>query len=236
MATVSQSRPRIIDKNELTSADLPSQLKVNLGVLVESAREGLLALCVGIGLSVVEDLFQEEVSRRAGPKGKHDPQRTAYRHGQEQRQLTLGGRRVRVDKPRVRSLDGEEIELRSYQAFSVRDPLTEAAPGRMLAGLSTRRYRAGLEPVGESVGSLATSRSAVSRRFVEGSQRKLAELFGRDLSELEILVVFIDGIVIGEHCVVVSLGVDAEGNKHPLGLWEGSTENKTVCQSLAVRS
>jgi putative transposase len=69
--------------------------------------------------------------------------------------------------------------------------------------------------------------------MLRGGQRAPAgELFGRDLSELEILVVFIDGIVIGDHCVVVSLGVDAKGNKHPLGLWKGSTENKTVCQAL----
>jgi transposase-like protein len=232
VATVSQSHPRIVSQTELTAADLPAQLSVNLGELVGTAREGLLALCVGIGLSVVQELFQEEVIRLAGPKGKHDPERAAYRHGQEPRQLTLGGRRVQVEKPRVRSLEDEELELRSYQAFSARDALTEAAVGRMLARLSTRRYGAGLEPVGESVGSLATSKSAISRRFVEGSERRLGELFGRDLSELEILVVFIDGIVIGDHCVVVSLGVDAKGNKHPLGLWKGSTENKTVCQAL----
>ena len=101
----------------------------------------------------------------------------------------------------------------------------------MLAGLSTRRYRAGLEPIGK-LEPKATARSAISRRFVSGTSRKLAELIGRDLKELDLLALFIDGIETAEHTIVVALGVDADGRKHPLGLWEGSTENKTVCQSL----
>ena len=145
--------------------------------------------------------------------------------------MTLGGRRVQVDKPRVRSVDNEEVELRTFHTFAGRDLLSAAALERMLAGLSTRRYPAGLEPMGD-VEPLATSKSAISRRFVQGTEQKLAELFGRDLSQLDLLAIFIDGVLIAEHCVVVALGVDAEGRKHPLGLWEGSTENKTVCNAL----
>jgi putative transposase len=184
-----------------------------------------------VGLAVVQEIFQEEVCRLVGPRGKHDPERMAHRHGEERRQLTLGGRRVAVSKPRARTIHGEELELRTYRAFAGRELLTEAALGRMLAGLSTRRYEAGLEPVGE-VASRGISRSAVSRRFVAGTQRKLAELFGRDLSGLDLLAIFIDGVVMGAHCILVSLGVDAEGRKHPLGLWEGTTENKAVGQAL----
>jgi len=124
-----------------------------------------------------------------------------------------------------------EVELRTFRAFAGRDLLTTAALERMLAGLLTRRYPAGLEPIGE-VEPLATSKSAVSRRFVQGTKQKLAELFGRDLSQLDLLAIFIDGILIAEHCVVVALGVDAEGRKQPLGLWEESTEDKTVCNAL----
>lgn len=83
----------------------------------------------------------------------------------------------------------------------------------MLAGLSTRRYPAGLEPVG-NVEARATSRSSVSRRFVEGTKRKLAEIFGRDLSTLDLLAIFIDGKVVADHCILVALGVDGEGHKH----------------------
>ena len=169
--------------------------------------------------------------RLAGPKGKHDADRRAYRHGHEQRQVTLGGRRVEVNKPRVRSVDEEEIELRTFRTFAKRDLLNEAAMGRMLAGLSTRRYSAGLEPVGK-VEARATSKSAISHRFIQGTEQKLAELFGRDLSQLDLVAMFIDGVEIAEHCVVVALGVDADGRKHPVGLWEGTTENKTVCNAL----
>jgi len=78
----------------------------------------------------------------------------------------------------------------------------------------------------------ATSKSAISHRFIQGTEQKLAELFGRDLSQLDLVAMFIDGVEIAEHCVVVALGVDADGRKHPLGLWEGTTENKTVCTAL----
>jgi len=225
-------RPRIVRRSaDLEAEDLPEQVTIAVRDLAGAVKKGLLALSVGVGLAVVHELFEAEVTRLAGPKGKHDPERQAYRHGQEPRQVTLGGRRVQVDKPRVRSVDNEEVELRTFHTFAGRDLLSAAALERMLAGLSTRRYPAGLEPIGD-VEPLATSKSAISRRFVQGTEQKLAELFGRDLSQLDLLAIFIDGVLVAEHCVVVALGVDAEGRKHPLGLWEGSTENKTVCNAL----
>jgi len=225
-------RPRIVRRSaDLEAEDLPEQVTIAVRDLAGAVKKGLLALSVGVGLAVVHELFEAEVTRLAGPKGKHDPERQAYRHGQEPRQVTLGGRRVQVDKPRVRSVDNEEVELRTFHTFAGRELLSAAALERMLAGLSTRRYPAGLEPMGD-VEPLATSKSAISRRFVQGTEQKLAELFGRDLSQLDLLAIFIDGVLIAEHCVVVALGVDAEGRKHPLGLWEGSTENKTVCNAL----
>jgi putative transposase len=225
-------RPRLVSRStDLEREDLPEQVTIALRELAGTAKDGLLAFSVGIGLAVLDELFETEVSRLAGPKGKHDPDRRAYRHGHEPRQVTLGGRRVQVNKPRVRSVDEEEIELRTFRTFAKRDLLNEAALGRMLAGLSTRRYSAGLEPVGQ-VEARATSKSAISHRFIQGTEQKLAELFGRDLSQLDLVAIFIDGVELAEHCVVVALGVDADGRKHPLGLWEGTTENKTVCNAL----
>ena len=225
-------RPRLVSRaTELPVEDLPEQVTIALRELAGAAKEGLLAFSVGIGLAVLDELFEAEVTRLAGPKGKHDPERQAYRHGHEARQVTLGGRRVPVSTPRVRSVAEEEIELRTFRTFAKRDLLNEAALGKMLAGLSTRRYAAGLEPVGR-VETRATSKSAISYRFIQGTEQKLAELFGRDLSQRDLVAVFIDGVEIAEHCVVVALGVDADGRKHPLGLWEGTTENKTVCNAL----
>src|SRR5262249_5626768 len=142
--------------------------------------EGLLALSVRIGLAVVAEVFEEEMAQLVGPRGKHSPERRAYRHGQESRQLTLGGRRIEIQKPRARTKAGEEMELESYQLFSSRQPLTQAALAGRLAGLSGRRYRAGLEHIGP-VEAKAVSRSTISRRFVAGTARKLHELMGRDL-------------------------------------------------------
>ncbi len=202
---VSVPRPRIVSRStDLEVEDLPEQVTIGLRELVGAAKEGLLALSVGVGLAVVQELFEAEVTRLAGPKGKHDPDRRAYRHGQEDRQVTLGGRRVQVSKPRVRSVADQEIELRTFRAFAKRDLLNQAALGRMLAGLSTRPYPVGLEPIGQ-VEARATSKSAISQRFVEGTERKLAELFGRDLSQLNLVAMFIDGVEIAQHCIVVAL-------------------------------
>ena len=225
-------RPRVVSRStELAAEDVPEQVTIALRDLAGAAKEGLLAFSVGIGLAVLDELFEAEVNRLAGPKGKHDPDRRAYRHGHELRQVTLGGRRVPVNKPRVRSVDEQELELRTFRTFATRDLLNEAALSRMLAGLSTRRSAAGLEPVGH-VEARSTSRSAISQRFIQGTEQKLAELFARDLSQLDLVAMFIDGVEIAEHCIVVALGVDADGRKHPLGLWEGTTENKTVCTAL----
>src|SRR5262252_1640204 len=225
-------RPRIISRStDLEPEDLPEQVTIAVRELAGAVKKGLLALSVSVGLAVVHELFEAEVTRLAGPKGKHDPARRAYRHGQETRQVTLGGRRVQVDKPRVRSVDDKEVELRTFRAFAGRDLLNEAALGRMLAGRSTRQYPVGLEPVGD-VEPLATSKSAISRRFVQGTEQKLSERFGRDLSQLDLLAIFIDGVEIAEHCVVVALGVDADGHKHLFFLGEATTENKTVCSAL----
>jgi len=225
------THPRIVRKPYVHQVELPAQVTVSLTELAEQAKEELLALSVGVGLAVVDEIMQAEVTQRVGPKGRHNPARTANRHGEEPRQLTLGGRRIVVSKPRVRTTAGEEVELRSYRTFASRNLLTEAALARMLAGLSSRRYAAGLEPIGE-LPTTGTARSSVSRRFVEGTHRKLAELVGRDLSELDLVALFIDGIELGDHCCLVALGVDSQGKKHPLGLWEGTTENKTVCRAL----
>jgi hypothetical protein len=137
-----------------------------LGELVGSANAGLLALSVGLGLAVLAELLEEEVVEVVGPKGKkHIPERTAVRHGHEAGEVTLGGRRVAVERPRVRTADGRaEVRLRTCEYFTDRDPLSRAVPERMLAGVSTRRYRRTPAPVGQDVEQRArsTSESSVS--------------------------------------------------------------------------
>ena len=214
---------------------MPDVVQLAMGDIADTMREGLLALAVGAGMQVIGVLFEESVGVMAGPKGKHDRDRRAVRHGSEDGSVVLGGRKVAVRRPRVRSADGErELAVPAYELFSSSDLLGEMTVARMLAGLSTRRYRLGLEPVGAAVeqASKGTSRSAVSRRFVELTGRALEELLSADLSMLDIVAVFIDGFSFGEHLMRAALGVDAQGYKHPLGVIEGATENAGVVRDL----
>jgi putative transposase len=214
---------------------LPARVQEALGELVGAAREGLMALSVGVGLGVLAELMEEEVVDVVGPKGKHDADRVAVRHGHEAGEVTLGGRRIGVPRPRVRSADGRhEVELATYQHFADRDPLTEAVLERMLAGVSTRRYRRAQEPVGVAVEDAArsTSKSAVSRGFVARTRETLGELMRRRLDDVRLAVLMLDGIDLKGCTNIVALGITTEGVKIPLGLWQGSTENATVATAL----
>ncbi|MHB8340871.1 MAG: IS256 family transposase [Mycobacteriales bacterium] len=198
-------------------------------------REGLLAASVGIGLEVMGELMEAEVRELAGPRGKHQgTDRAAYRHGSEDGAVVLGGRKLGVRRPRVRAVTDAELHLESYDTFAKLDLLTEHTVAAMLAGLSTRCYSAGLEPVGDAVAAeaVATSSSAVSRRFVAATATRLSQFRSRDLSGQRFLVVFADGFDFAGHTMVGALGVSADGTKIPLGVVEGSTENATVVRAL----
>ena len=216
-------------------AVLPARVQEALGQLVGAAKEGLLALSVGVGLGVLTELMEEEVEEVVGAKGRHDLDRIAVRHGHEAGEVTLGGRRVGVQRPRARTADGErEVALATYEHFADRDALQRVVLERMLAGVSTRRYPRTQEPVGEDVEirSRSTSKSAVSRTFVERTRESLAQLMSRDLGDMRLAVMMIDGIELKGRTNIVALGITTQGVKIPLGLWEGSTENATVATAL----
>jgi putative transposase len=215
--------------------ELPEHVQLSLGEIAGAAKEGLLALAVGTGLAVLNETMEWEVTRLAGVKGRHDAQRIAKRHGHTSGEVTLGGRRVPVSRPRVRRADDtEEIALESYGEFSARDLLGGVMVERMLAGVSTRRYERTAEPVGREVieRSRSTSKSAVSREFIKRTATALGELLSRRLDEVELAVLMLDGIELEERCHVVALGITTDGTKVALGVWEGSTENATVAATL----
>lgn len=225
---------------DLEAPGLPERLAGKVGEQLElfasRMREGLLAASVAIGLEVMGEFMEAEVTELAGPKGKHSRDRARYRHGSEHGKVTLGGRRVPVRRPRVRTVEDAEVRLESYGTFASVDLLTEHTVASMLAGLSTRRYQAALEPVGTEVEAQAegTSRSAVSRRFVAATAERLAQFRSRPLHDRRWLLCFIDGFDFAGHTMVGALGVDADGNKVPLGVVEGSTENAAVCTNLVA--
>ena len=216
---------------------MPDVVAVTLTEVAGAVKEGLLALAVGTGFQVMHAVIDESVFSLCGPKGKHDPDRQAVRHGTEKGSVVLGGRKVPVRRPRVRSADDtHEVAVPAYDLFSSTDLLDNLTLDRMMAKLSTRRYANALEPVGTEVGAQAksTSRTAVSRRFVKMTEKALDDMMHADLSELDIVAMLVDGVGFGEHLCVVALGIDIEGSKHPLGLIEGTTENATVVKDLLV--
>jgi putative transposase len=214
--------------------DLPEEIALAMCDIAGAAREGLLAMSVAAGLAVMQAMFAAEIAEACGPKGRHDPDRAAVRHGTEKGSVTLGGRKVAVGRPRARTVDGREVPLASYTHFAVGDLLTQVVMERMAAGVATRRHARVSEPVGTQVTdtSKATSKSAISRRFVRQTQTALAELMSRDLSGEDIKVLLLDGEHMAGRCVVVALAITADGTKKPVGLWDGSTENKAVVASL----
>ena len=214
---------------------LPERVQEALVELAGAAKEGLLALSVGVGLGVLTELMAEEVDDVVGPRGRHDVDRAAVRHGSEAGQVTLGGRRVPVKRPRVRATDGTgEVNMATYAHFADRDPLTAVVLEQMLAGVSTRRFSRTREPVGEQISDAesSTSKSAVSREFVGKTGEHLRALMARSLADVRLAALMLDGLELKGRCCVVALGVTTDGVKVPLGLWDGSTENKRVCVEL----
>jgi putative transposase len=180
---------------------------------------------------VLRELLEQEACEVVGPNGKHNPDRTAVRHGHEDGEVTLGGRRVQVKRPRARTADGEsEVPLKTYDHFACRDQLEKVVLERMLSGVSTRQYRRAQEPVGPEVESDArsTSKSAVSRMFVHRTRQALWNLMNRPLADLRLAVMMLDGVELHGRTNIVALGITTEGHKLALGLWDGSTENAAI--------
>jgi putative transposase len=214
---------------------LPPGVLDALGELAGAAKDGLLALSVGVGLGVLSEMMEAELDEVVGAKHANNAQRTAVRHGHTDGGVTLGGRRIAVRRPRARTAGGEqEVPLATYEYFADRDPLTRVVLEQMLAGVSTRRFSRTREPVGEkvAVSERSASKSAVSREFIGRTREHLDALMSRDLADVRLAALMVDGIELKGRCAIVALGVSTDGVKLPLGLWDGSTENKTVTAHL----
>ena len=188
----------------------PVTIQVPLPVLgvINGVREAFHGLCIATGLQVLEAMMEVDRDALCGPKGRHQVERPAWRGGSVDSQVTLGGRQVEVPRLRVRSADGE-VPLASFQWAASTDPLDEHTLAAVAAGVSTRRYASTLDPVPAEVNERATSSSAVSRRFVALSTKRLQAFLVRPLGELDLRVVCIDGKVFRDHCIG-----DRVGHRH----------------------
>ena len=227
---------RLVERDEAADVvELPEELRVSLAGIAGVAREGLLAMSASVGLVVMHEMMNAEMTAKVGGH-KHAKlaDRQANWHGDAPGSVVLGGRRVPVERPRGRTLDKAEIELDTYAQFTNDDLLSELVMERMLAGVATRRHVRVNEPVGDELAASArsTSRSSVSRRFKAATQAGLDELMSRDLSELKLAALMLDGVHFAEACCVVALAICTDGTKVPVGLWLGDTENKTIVTKL----
>jgi len=184
------------------------------------------------GLTALHELLRNDAEEIAGPKSKHQKERTHNHWGRTNGELSFGGRRVQVSRPRVRSKSGEEASLPHFEAFREEDPLSERVVSQILVGVSTRGYESSLDKPVAKLKSRGTSKSAASRHLVTQTSKKLEEYLSRRLEEFELAALMVDGLEVAGHTVVVSLGITIDGKKVPLGLWLGSTENSRVCTAM----
>ena len=207
-------------------------MQVALGELAGAAKEGLLALSVGVGLGVLSELMAEEVDDVVGPKGRHDPERrrcvTVTRPAGDARRPSRAGR---ADSG-ARSTASGEVELETYRHFAGRDPLSRVVLEQMLAGVSTRRFGRVSRSAGRRRAERSASKSAVSREFVGRTGEHLRALMSRSLADVRLAALMLDGLELKGRCCVVALGVSTDGVKARSGLWDGSTENSDVCVEL----
>jgi putative transposase len=212
-------------------AGLPLEATVAMADVAAAMREGLLAFATSAGMVVMRQMLDAELARIVGPKhAKIGGERVGNWHGTTTGQVVLGARKVSVTRPRGRYSDGGEVELDTWETFASEDLLRQVVVERMLAGVATRRHVEVAEPVGAA--GTATSKSAVSRRFVAATTEAMAALLEADLSELETAVLMIDGLNIAGEMIVVALVICADGTKVPVGLRLGDTENAVVVKDL----
>jgi len=208
------------------------QIPLRMTDVLEGARNTFFELCVDAGRAVLDVLMEEDREALCGPKGAHVPERRAYRYGSTSSEITLGGRRVVMRRPRVRSVAGEELSLRSFEHVAGRDPLDAHTLSAIGAGVSGRGYAQTLEVLPRGERERSVSQSSVSRRFVALTQQQMSEWLTTPIGDRNVRVVMIDGKVFRDHTVLIALGIAENGEKIVLGLREGTTENSTVTRDL----
>lgn len=208
------------------------QLPLPLLDVLQDTRTAFFGLCLDAGQQVLRTMMEQDREQLCGPKHVPNPARRAVRGGSTRGEVTLGGRRILVPRLRARSVDGHELALPSFTYAAGRDPLDARTLEAIAIGVTTRKYRRALDPLPAGIRERAVSKSSVSRRFVALTSAQLATWLTRPLEDVDVRIVFIDGLHFREHVILLALGVDSQGQKHVLALHEGTTENATVCQAL----
>lgn len=215
-------------KKSSKERNVPEQRTLRLAAVI---RYELYKFVIEEGLKAFDQMLEQDRERLCGPVKAKGSAGDPVRWGRTDARLSMGGRRVVVSRPRVRQ-NGREVELPTWQAFADDDPLNERTVEQLVLGVSTRGYDRSVEELPDELGAHGASKSAASRRFVAVTTERLEAWSRRDLSDMDLVVIMLDGIQVDEHSVIVALGFDESGTKHPLGVWIGATENAAVCGEL----
>ena len=234
MTKHARKSPRLQAVERPTAATVQIPLPV-LGAFA-SIERSYFDLCIRAGQQVLDAMMEQDRTELCGPRWKRDPDRRAGRAGTAPSEVTLGGRRIQMTRPRVRSQAGQEVERPSFAFAAHRDPLDAHAVNAVACGISTRKYARSLDTLPDEVAERSTSKSAVSRRYVAMTTTQLTRWLTTPLGDRHFPIVLIDGIVLGDHTVVIALGIDTEGKKQVLGLREGHTEHSRVVKALCATS
>jgi len=205
------------------------QMLLPMVQLVEQARLAVDEVIDVVGRKTIEAVLWLSAQQVAGvPQQGRKREGDIFWHGRQRGSVCLKERKLGVNKPRLRKPAGE-VAIPAYQAMQDRAGLGARMLEIVLNGVSTRGYAGVIPAMAETVG---ISKSSVSRETIAASEAELERLLHRRLEELDLLIIYIDGIWFGEQCVIAAVGVDSQGKKHVLGLQEGATENGEAAKSL----
>ena len=225
---------RTAQKSNRKLKEMMGRMEVNLMLpiaeMLVATQWHIEQLAGAAGMKIIQHIIKDDVQQLAGEQRYARDGKEGQLWGRQPGWVAFAGRKVAVDKPRIRSKEtGREMKLPNYEHLQQETRLDQAMIDQIALGLSSRNYEHSIEALCEGYG---IKKSSVSRHFITASRRELEELLDRKLSDLQIGAVFLDGVHRGGQCVIVALGVARDGRKHCLGLWQGATENGAICESL----
>lgn len=200
------------------------QFDLPLLEMILQTKAEIEALSAQAGLKIIHHFLEAEIQQRCGPHG----QQSVYRHGSQPGYIVYAGRKVAIPKPRLREKAGQEIRLESYQAFQQDGRMQRAVARKLTHQVSTRNYAAAID---DCLAGYGIDKSSVSRQWQAATAAELQKLVQRPVPT-DLVALLIDGQYFRKECLIVALGVDKEGQKHVLGLWQGATENSTLVREL----
>lgn len=214
---------------EIGDGSVLLELPLSVAGVIESLPETIRDLAQEAGLLLMSAAMDAECEMIAGTKDSKNPLRGANWWGSDLSPAYYDKQKVLIERPRLRGKDNKEIPLATFQAFRNPRGIRNSIIKNMVLGISSRNYEEAVEGFVKGYG---IKKSSVSRHFVKATAEQMREFLERDLVGLDLVAIFIDGIQFKGHLLVVALGLERGGKKHVLGLWQGATENATVCASL----